>query len=87
MSASIVLAAYVFAGGLYLAITYEKSSVLLPTLSVLAVAMGLVFLWNRTLSRGSRSRPWMWMAHAVTASVSALYLVLYHFHYLYVLGI
>ena len=86
-AASIVLAAYGFAGGLYLAITYEKSRVLLPTLSVLAVAMGLVFLWNRTLSRGSRSRPWIWMAHAVTASVSASYLVLYHFHYLYVLGI
>ncbi len=86
-AASIVLAAYGFAGGLYLAITYDRSGVLLPTLSVLAAAMGLVFLWNRTLSRGSRSRPWMWLAHAVMASVSALYLVLYHFHYLYVLGL
>ena len=86
-AASIVLAAYAFGGGLYLAITYEKSRVLLPMLSVLAATMGGVFLWNRTLSRGSRSRPWMWMAHAVMASVCVVYLVLYRFHYLYVLGL
>ena len=85
---SILLAAYSVIGGLLLAVAFETVRPLLPVLSVLAVAMPAVTLWNRALSRSSTRRAgWIAVLHALSCSLAVLYLAMYGCHHLYIFGL
>lgn len=84
---AILLSVYAFSGGIYFAVTYEKSSALLLTLTALVVAMSLVAVWNRALSKQNEKPPWIVMTHAFTCSAAVTFLVMYSFHQLYIFGI
>ena len=86
-AALIAFALYALIGGIYFAITYEKTNLLVPMMVALFPSMSVVFLWNRALANAEKSRGWLVMLHAVSTSAAVVYLVLYQFHQLYVFGI